>query len=328
MKLPATLPRPLVGLAQLALLGAATAALLGLVGGLLLDVWIADLLNHFVGQYLVIAAVASALVGLTRRWRWLALGIAVVLVDLALVAPLYLRPDVGAPVSAERLRVLQLNVLSSNHAYEEVKDYLARSDADVIFVQEVSATWAAALGDVAGYRVVEALARHDNFGIAALVRDDRPKPHVEVLELVPELPALALAVELDGAAIALLSVHTLPPGSADYARRRDRMLAAAGVWADERRGAGEIPVIVGDLNTTPFSRSLRHLLDDADLVNSQAGHGLAPTWPTGPWFARVLFAIPIDHLLHDRRLITTAREVGPELGSDHRPLRVELGLRH
>ena len=34
--------------------------------------------------------------------------------------------------------------------------------------------------------------------------------------------------------------------------------------------------------------------------------------------------IPIDHAFHDPRLTTTARRVGPAVGSDHLPLEFEL----
>ncbi|MEZ4382435.1 MAG: endonuclease/exonuclease/phosphatase family protein [Nannocystaceae bacterium] len=326
MKLRAALARLVVVVAELALVGVAAATVVGLVGGHLLDRWLADLLNHFAGQYLVIAAIAAAIVGAARRRRWLVLGVLVVVVGLVRVAPLYVAATAPAPASGERLRLLHLNVLSSNRAYDEVVAYFARSGADLIFVQEVSDAWADALAAVPGYRLVASVPRRDNFGVAALARDDRPPPAVEVVELTADLPAIALTTQLDGATIAILSVHTVPPASADYARSRDAMLVAAGDWARARRDARDLPVILGDLNTTPFSRSLGLLLRDADLVNSQRGQGLAPTWPTGPWFARALFAIAIDHALHDPKLVTTARAVGPDLGSDHRPLHVELGL--
>jgi len=58
------------------------------------------------------------------------------------------------------------------------------------------------------------------------------------------------------------------------------------------------------------------------LVNSQNGFGLAATWPT----SLPISLIPLDHMLHSDSLTTVAREVGPDLGSDHKPLTVEVAL--
>jgi endonuclease/exonuclease/phosphatase (EEP) superfamily protein YafD len=57
------------------------------------------------------------------------------------------------------------------------------------------------------------------------------------------------------------------------------------------------------------------------LVNSQRGYGLAATWPTRP-----LTLVPLDHMLHSDSLTTVARDIGPDLGSDHLPLTVEVSV--
>lgn len=139
-------------------------------------------------------------------------------------------------------------------------------------------------------------------------------------DLVDGIPAIAAELALAGRSVALLGVHTLPPVSADYAARRDAQLAAALAWATDQRAAGRAPVIAGDLNASPFSAPLRRLLAGADLVDSQRGFGVQASWPTSlPWPR-----IAIDHVLHDRSLTTVARALGPDLGSDHLPVVVDL----
>jgi len=102
------------------------------------------------------------------------------------------------------------------------------------------------------------------------------------------------------------------------AAKRDRMLAGLGTWAERR---DKPRVVMGDLNATPWSASLRGLLRESRLVNSQAGFGVSGTWPSSmPAAGR----IPIDHCLHSLEVVTVAREVGPDVGSDHRPLKVAL----
>jgi len=319
-------PGPLIGLAIFAIAGAWAVSLAGFVAWSWPEAWALDLLNHFRCQVALVTAVAALLVGLGRRWRWLLAAVLILGVNLALIAPLVFgggRPPIG---DAEVLRLVHFNVLSSNSAYAEVVDHLAASEADLILVQEVNEAWAEQLAEVPGYRAHALLPRRDNFGLAILVASERERVAISEVELGGGVPALQIDLELQRVGLSLLSVHTLPPASADYTRRRDQMLAAAAAWAKRRRRDGVLPVIVGDLNATPFSGAFRALVADGELVDSELGFGLQASWPTEPWLMRVLFSIPIDHLLHDAGLVTLDRSVGPELGSDHRPLRAELAL--
>ena len=133
------------------------------------------------------------------------------------------------------------------------------------------------------------------------------------------LPALAAELALAGRRIAVLAVHTLPPVGSDRAERRDAQLARTAAWVREQRAAGLVPVVVGDLNASPFSAAFRGLLA-AGLVDSQRGFGLQASWPVG----HPVPPIAIDHCLHDPALVTTARALGPALGSDHLPVRIDL----
>jgi len=56
------------------------------------------------------------------------------------------------------------------------------------------------------------------------------------------------------------------------------------------------------------------------LEDTMAGRTWSPTWLTG--FAPL--ALRIDHVLASPGTCVVNAEVGPEIGSDHRPLRVTL----
>ena len=81
-------------------------------------------------------------------------------------------------------------------------------------------------------------------------------------------------------------------------------------------------IVVGDLNTSPWSPHFRDLLTATGLRNAAAGHGWIPTWPT--WFWPAL--IPIDHVLVRGPLGVEDLERGPDVGSDHYPLIAGLRL--
>jgi endonuclease/exonuclease/phosphatase (EEP) superfamily protein YafD len=79
--------------------------------------------------------------------------------------------------------------------------------------------------------------------------------------------------------------------------------------------------MVGDFNVTPWSPLFADLLRDSGLADSCRGFGWQPTWPTR---LPAMFRIPIDHCLHGAGVAIVDRRVGPEIGSDHLPLLLEL----
>ena len=121
--------------------------------------------------------------------------------------------------------------------------------------------------------------------------------------------------------LSVLSTHPLAPTEKERANLRDAQLAFAADWAGDQTGAF---FGAGDFNATPWSAPFRQMLAASDLVNSQSGFGLQPSFPaTSPLVLRV----PIDHLLHGPDLIVLDRQLGPAMGSDHFPLLVDLQLK-
>ena len=189
--------------------------------------------------------------------------------------------------------------------------------ADVITIVEVDALWREALSSLEEYELF-AVPRPDNFGIAILSR--LPISHAAAIELGSAgLPSIEAQLDWNGTTIDLLTTHPPPPVGADRTRQRNRQLLDIADWAAAR---DEPTIVVGDLNTTPFSHTFRNLLQTAELVDSSAGQLLGATWPSrfGP------LGVNIDHVLHDHHFTTTSREVGRSIGSDHRAVQVELSI--
>lgn len=101
---------------------------------------------------------------------------------------------------------------------------------------------------------------------------------------------------------------------------RNRQLELAAQYAGARDGR---TLLLGDLNLTPWSPYFSDLLQLGRLHDSGIGHGLAPSW-TG---ASPLLGLNIDHALVGDRLTVQDRRLGPAMGSDHRPLIVDIALR-
>jgi endonuclease/exonuclease/phosphatase (EEP) superfamily protein YafD len=282
--------------------------------------WVADLVASFRPQLTAGCLIlgATLLAGRRRRSGPVVLGAG--LVNLVLVAPLFFAPPGGGPLTADRLRILSFNVRASNESFAEVTAYIRRSGADVVLLHEASRPWEEALAAAElDYRVIRTRSESLIFGTLALVP---PVAEVETEGFEAEAPrAVEVVVTMpSGRQVRVLGIHPLSPVTARRAAIRDDQLAYAARWA---ASAPAPAVVVGDLNATPWSYPFRRLARQGSLRNSQRGFGLQLSYPAG---ANPLLRVAIDHLLYGEGLVVLDRRLGPPLGSDHRPLVVDLGL--
>jgi endonuclease/exonuclease/phosphatase (EEP) superfamily protein YafD len=130
------------------------------------------------------------------------------------------------------------------------------------------------------------------------------------------LPSIEARLDFHGREVVIIATHPVPPYGRAYADFRDTQLAAL---ADHVQQTGDAVLLVGDLNATPWSAAMR-----IATRGNLGFRSLAAPW-TPTWRARSLFAIPIDHALCTAPLVITRREVGPDVGSDHRPIVLDVG---
>lgn len=287
---------------------------LGLAGGWH---WSLDLLSHFRWQYLL-ASLAVVAWGFWGRQRaTLLAALATLLLNGALIGSLAFDPVHKAPVAADfRLRVLSLNVLTSNRDHQAVIGQVRAADADVVYLMEVDAAWAVALGaleDTYPHRLVHP--SPDNFGLALYSRIALQDAQVVRLHENAR-PSVVARLRHAGRELMLLGTHPVPPMGPVHAAARDAQLAAVAAFIG---GARDPVLLLGDLNATPWSHGMR-LLQRGGLAFRSA----SPPW-TPTWMRSTPFAIPIDHALCTAPLVITRRQVGPDVGSDHRPLTLTVG---
>lgn len=280
--------------------------------------WALDLCAHFRWQYLIVGVVIVAWSVWRRRRRIAAFAVLTLLLNLLLIGRLALHAEVDRATLAQdfNLRVVSLNVLTSNPNTQVVLDYLLKSDADVIALIETDQKWLDALAPLqAKYPHHILHPRPDNFGIALFSR--LPLQQAGILNLGKSgLPSIEARLDFHGREVRIIATHPVPPYGRAYAGFRDTQLAAL---AGHVRQAGEAVLLVGDLNATPWSSGMR-IATGGNL----GFRSLAAPW-TPTWRARSIFAIPIDHALCTAPLVITRRAVGPDVGSDHRPIVLNVG---
>jgi endonuclease/exonuclease/phosphatase (EEP) superfamily protein YafD len=308
----------MLGIALTGVVAAAIAAILAPLG------WPFELFVHFRWQ-LAAACIALLAAAFALRRPWL---MAVALVALVLPflpgsalfggkATASTTPNV---CSAGELRVVTANAWFAATEHAALLDWLRRSDADVIALQEVTPAWEAALEPLTRqYPHRKVIARTDPYGIALLSRWPVVGAIVEADLAGDGRPSLVATLERSGRRLQVIVLHTRWPVLPALLPLRDRALQQAAQLAAARP---DTTVLLGDLNITPFAPAFARLLDESRLRDALADELWRPTWLAGFW----PLALPIDHVLVPRGSCVTAHEIGPYVGSDHRPLQVTLRL--
>jgi endonuclease/exonuclease/phosphatase (EEP) superfamily protein YafD len=279
--------------------------------------WLADLFSHFRVQYFLVLAVVVLLLLAGRRWKAAACFGLAAMVNLSTILPLYFGR--AGPVAADGppLRAMLLNVNRESGDAARVANAIEQFDPDFVVLEEVDAAWIRELGpSLDGYAHRRAEPRTDSFGIALWSR--LPLGRAEIVHVgQSQVPSIIAEVETDHGPFTLVATHPLPPFSGRYSRLRNDQL---GRLPEQVRAANSPVLLLGDLNTTPWSPHFKRLLRQSGLRDSSRGWGVQPTWPV----QNPLLWIPIDHCLHSPEIQVVDRQTGPRVGSDHYPLIVDF----
>lgn len=280
--------------------------------------WLAELLTHFRVQ----AAIAGAALALFCA----ALGMRVVTAGVCALTLLHLLPVLLYLVPAEspdldglpRLRVLQLNVHTSNQQHAAVEQLVRDLRPDVLALIEVNQRWLDALSGLhTHYPHRIERPQEDNFGIALFSRF--PIDDLRLLPLQHErIYMITGRFSLGATPVTVALAHLVPPSSAAWAALRNRQLEMLSQLTSGDSVTETL--LLGDLNTTPWSPFHERLERTSGLRNGARGLGLYASWPAGFLPLR----IPLDHFLLSPGLQVASLELGPEVGSDHLPLLLEI----
>ncbi|ONH36357.1 endonuclease/exonuclease/phosphatase family protein [Protofrankia sp. BMG5.30] len=282
-------------------------------------------INAFAPVEYLPAYVALAAAFALRRNRLLVVSLLAVIAHLAFTVPELWpgRPE-AVPAGAAKVRIMTSNLLYTNGDAGRLGAQITRARPDIVVLEEATPLTLDAVtksGVLDGYAYREAHPRPDPFGVAVFSRF--PLVQAE-LPMVADLPSLRMTVRVDATRqFRLFAVHTVSPTSRDYAARWRRQLDALRAEA----ALSPVPVVfAGDFNATrdhrPFARLLDERLRDAHDV---AGAGWTPTWNANHLALPPL--LRIDHVLASPQFAVTGYQVGDKIGSDHKPLVVDLALR-
>ena len=287
--------------------------------------WLVELAAHWQWLYLVLGAIALAALAILAlaqpRGRmghgWLALAV-LALGGTFLWQPSRLPQGAEPTVPGALLAVGTANLNASTTDFGPLMAWLASPEApDVVFLQEFTelAQQAITGNPAVMERYPHRLAAPDPspFGLAVLSR--RPLSDMQTVQPQDPRDTLRLhaTVAWNGKPVHLSALHPMPPLDAGFAQARDRALVQE---AERLAQTGGLALLAGDLNTTPWARSLYIVEGTLRRAN-----GAAPSWPNALGWLSVL---PLDHVLASGGWQVLDSRTGPDLGSDHRPVVVRL----
>ncbi len=267
------------------------------------------LIDIFTLPALSIAVVVTAVFALVRQVRAAVLGLVGVALLAIALAPQVFPHQPAAPASAQPVKMVWGNLFVKNREPQKLLPWIAEKKPDIVTLVEVNADARADLIDRLKVDYPYMVVRYDMV-IASRwpLANARPRPAgfalVTVTVKTPQGP-LNLAVTH----LTRPWPFTAPP---EQPRHFERLKDALTPLPPSKF------VLTGDFNTTPSAALMR------DFAKGMGLHA-APAL-TGTWEGQLpsLMRVTIDNVLGSADINLSHREVGPDDGSDHRPVYVEI----
>lgn len=317
LRIRAALPSFVGKFAALVAVGAWLGFLVGYAGRW---AWPLDLFSHFRVQYAALLAISAGALLLARRPRSATLALAgAVLISTSIVGYTGWH-SLPAQASAGEFRFVTFNQYFSNRDFAGIGNYLERTGADAVAMQEVPSQ-----------EVAQQLASHlpsyphvyasSWYPYGAVIFSRWPITVGETIELVPGGARVAKAViDWRGKPVTIMGAHLHWPIGPGNVRLRNAELQQLSRLALDAEG----PLLIGgDFNITPWSPIFRDAVNASGLQDCAQGQGLIATWPA--YFAPL--SIRIDHCLASDDWRVVGVRTGPNLGSDHFATINDLELR-
>jgi vancomycin resistance protein VanJ len=294
--------------------------------------WLA--LVNTIAEYLFLPLPLLLAASLWRRRRRLLLGLSLPLIAFgALLGPLFLpklpeRPAQGAHV----LTAMTFNVLTTNKDAAAIVGAIRAAKPDIVGFQELTRARKAAISAaLATDYPYQTLAPPERFPAIGLI-SRFPIEQAEPVFLPPLHFALHAILRVDGARLHVFVVHLSPNGFgrnpvSQYAALAEERYAQR--WAEVARLEQELhalhepALLLCDCNLTDTSQAYAQLTTFLSDSFREAGWGLGHSFFS--WRAPFL-SQRLDYIWHSDGLIAIEARVGPDGGSDHRPVVARLAL--
>jgi endonuclease/exonuclease/phosphatase (EEP) superfamily protein YafD len=294
--------------------------------------WAFDLTSHFRVQYFWILILSAIIFAFGKKWRTCILMTIFALVNLTLIIP-YVSTSKTAQANQSKIRVLSMNLYFKNSSYKKAASFIAKSQPDILILQELTQEWENEIKETLAMFPHSIRLRYSN--VYPIGNDSVKSPfggfmrkHKLSLGLFSKLPFenttlgqfedyptpyIMAQLKFKEKNFALFGVHLISPVGKVRSNTRNMQLASL---ANKIQKTHQPTVLLGDLNTTPWSPHFRDFIRKTGLHETRKNLGIYPSWPT-----RYLpLQIPIDHSLTSTGITVQSFRMGSDIGSDHFPV--------
>ncbi|MEI7898694.1 MAG: endonuclease/exonuclease/phosphatase family protein [bacterium] len=287
--------------------------------------WFLELFTHFKLQLAVCFLGYAVLELAARRHRRAAVSLACAAINAWPVFFLFLPASLGTGAilplkDSAHIRILHANLLTSNTNSPALLALVACEQPDVIVLHETDGRWLRDLAPLTNsYPVFATLPRDDNFGAAIYCNSKALSSDIFLLNDPEGLPSSHAHIAVGGRTLTVIGVHPLAPYTGYLWRGRNGFTREL---AQTLKAVDSPLVVTGDFNNTPWTATFRAFLKASGLRDSSQGRGPLPTWPA----ANPLLRIPLDHCFHSSSVRILSKRAGPDIGSDHLPLLIDVAF--
>jgi endonuclease/exonuclease/phosphatase (EEP) superfamily protein YafD len=289
--------------------------------------WFFDLFSHFVVQYILISAVLTVFLIISKRRFWAFIAIVICGTQIYQVFPYFNKqPQEGDRY--DQVEILQYNVHRYNTNINEMSKWIISQseDADIIILLETNDMWQDAIRRIKWgypYHIVKDMRGWRNMVVFSSLNID----DLEIKQLDDvDAPAIVIRGKTTGYELpfVLYGVHPPPPVYPSSAKENNAILKSVATYMSEE--TADYKMLVGDFNMTRFSPNFKSMEETSRLRDSNFGIGFNAFSFSWPSFLPDFMRITIDNILVSDNIVVEKKERGEAMGSDHYPIMTTLKL--
>lgn len=274
-----------------------------------------DSFSHFLHYYMLAFVCVLAAALLLRMKKTAILATMATLSGIFLLGPAqpfsFGMAKAPSGIAGKEIKVMTFNVLFLNDKIEEITAYIKSENPDVVFLQEVSPNNEGLLETLDTYPHQQRCRLNHIMSIMIL-----SKTQATTQDCLSESRLAWMELDINGQKFRAISTHLHWPWPFGQWNQIDAMRNDIAEWDVKT------PIILGgDFNAVPWSRAVRTV---EDIIRSKVVPGFRLTLYKFVTPIEAPLFVPIDQILLPAGATPISAKVGPDLGSDHRPVSVSL----
>jgi endonuclease/exonuclease/phosphatase (EEP) superfamily protein YafD len=283
--------------------------------------WLFELLTHFRLQYAAAGVLLALVLAARRRWIGATIAAAVAVANGVPAVPYVASASAADAGSREIIRVMTLNLRHRFGDVDAVRNLVRAERPDVVLLTELLPAHQellTSLDETLPHRVGTLPRSKFDAVLMSRLAIASSRIHYPAARFLPVIEARLCQELVDQeSCLTVIALHSPRP---DFSRGKLQNETFSLVGERAAAIADRRVIVMGDLNSTPYSHRFKDLARRGGLADAAIG---AP-WRT-TWISRFPpFGLTLDHVLVGSAFRPVLRHVADDIGSDHFPLIVDV----